>query len=88
MPDTDPSALVRAIRDRNEAEILRLRLADWQLGQMPHGDLRRTAGALEAVLKAASRWQENSAGYDARALCAGEVRRIIGDELGGEGGDG
>jgi hypothetical protein len=45
-----PRAWVTSAQERLELEIQRLALTEWQVAQMPHGDLRKALGALEAVL--------------------------------------
>jgi hypothetical protein len=52
MADPDPlAAWIAAANDRNEADIKRLALTEWQLSQMPSGDLRKALAALGAVLR-------------------------------------
>jgi hypothetical protein len=51
IPETpSPRAWVTSAGERLELEIQRLGLTEWQVAQMPHGDLRKALGALEAVL--------------------------------------
>jgi hypothetical protein len=51
VPDTDPAALVAAIRDRNEAYIKSMAFTEATVREMPSGDLRKALAAVEAVLQ-------------------------------------
>jgi hypothetical protein len=57
MPDTDPAALVAAIRDRNEAYIKSMAFTEATVREMPSGDLRLALAAVDAVLELHSEWR-------------------------------
>jgi hypothetical protein len=44
-------------------------------------DIPYLVAALEAAFETAERWERSSAGYDAQAECAGELRRVVAAEL-------
>jgi hypothetical protein len=51
VPDTDPAALVAAIRERNEAYIKSMAFTEATVREMPSGDLRLALAAVDAVLE-------------------------------------
>jgi hypothetical protein len=85
--EPDPAATwIAAAGDRNEADIKRLALSDWQLSQMPHGDLRKALAALRRIHALAEQWHgERGNDYSASALFASKLREALREELLSEG---
>jgi hypothetical protein len=75
VPDTDPAALVAAIRERNEAWIKSMAFTEATVREMPSGDLRLALAALEAVLGRHA--MKIHSAIDPCARCAGWSLRPI-----------
>jgi hypothetical protein len=87
-PEPDPAATWIATSSENlEADIKRLALSDWQLSQMPHGDLRKALKALEALRTIATGWSADATEVPmiGRDLAADVILRVIARELLGTG---
>lgn len=101
MPDTDPSSLLAAIRDRNESYIEWARLTEWSVKHEPCGDVRTLLRVAEAVLALAGEWENaeypgnepmtafqghiTAAGIEVTMSCGHALREAITRELAGEG---